>query len=382
MTDFAALLQQGAASSWLFIPSAILLGALHGLEPGHSKTMMAAFIIAIRGTVAQAVMLGVAATISHTAVVWVVALVGMHFGSQRDIDASEPYFQVASAIMIVGIALWMLWRTARQQRAAAAHDHEHGHEHEHDHGHHDTAAKHVDTGHGVLRLEILKQDATPRFRLHAEDKHAQAWLTAENVTVETERADGARQQFKFVLRAGFLESAEEIPEPHEFVARVRLGHDDHTHDYDVEFTEHGHAHAVGDYAALDVTAPGYQDPHELAHANDIRRRFTNRHVTNGQILMFGLTGGLIPCPASITVLLLCLQLKKITLGAVLVLCFSIGLALTLVFSGVVAAISVRHATKRWSGFGELARKAPYFSSVVILLVGLYVGYQGLHVILQ
>ncbi|MEX0577651.1 nickel/cobalt efflux protein RcnA, partial [Enterobacter cloacae subsp. cloacae] len=42
MNDFASLLQQGNA--WLFIPSAILLGALHGLEPGHSKTMMAAFI--------------------------------------------------------------------------------------------------------------------------------------------------------------------------------------------------------------------------------------------------------------------------------------------------------------------------------------------------
>lgn len=56
MTDFATLLQQGNA--WLFVPSAILLGALHGLEPGHSKTMMAAFIVAIRGTMTQAILLG------------------------------------------------------------------------------------------------------------------------------------------------------------------------------------------------------------------------------------------------------------------------------------------------------------------------------------
>ncbi len=35
---FADLLAQGSAHAWLFIPSAILLGALHGLEPGHSKT--------------------------------------------------------------------------------------------------------------------------------------------------------------------------------------------------------------------------------------------------------------------------------------------------------------------------------------------------------
>ena len=56
MNAFSSLLQQGNA--WLFVPSAILLGALHGLEPGHSKTMMAAFIVAIRGTLKQAVLLG------------------------------------------------------------------------------------------------------------------------------------------------------------------------------------------------------------------------------------------------------------------------------------------------------------------------------------
>jgi ABC-type nickel/cobalt efflux system permease component RcnA len=45
MTQLSELLQQGGENAWLFIPPAILLGALHRLEPGHSKTMMAAFII-------------------------------------------------------------------------------------------------------------------------------------------------------------------------------------------------------------------------------------------------------------------------------------------------------------------------------------------------
>lgn len=76
MGEFSTLLQQG--NGWFFIPSAILLGILHGLEPGHSKTMMAAFIIAIKGTVKQAVMLGLAATLSHTAIVWLIALGGMY----------------------------------------------------------------------------------------------------------------------------------------------------------------------------------------------------------------------------------------------------------------------------------------------------------------
>jgi ABC-type nickel/cobalt efflux system permease component RcnA len=96
-------------------------------------------------------------------------------------------------------------------------------------------------------------------------------------------------------------------------------------------------------------------PHEKAHANDIKKRFANRSVTTGQIILFGLTGGLIPCPAAITVLLLCIQVKEFTLGAALVLCFSIGLAITLVSVGAAAAFSVRQATKRWSGLDTLAR---------------------------
>ena len=74
--------------------------------------------------------------------------------------------------------------------------------------------------------------------------------------------------------------------------------------------------------------------------------------------------------------MLCLQLKAITLGAVLVLCFSIGLALTMVTSGVIAAISVKQVSKRFSGFGDIVRKAPYVSGLVIVLIGLYLGING------
>ena len=369
MTDFSTLLQQGNA--WLFIPSAILLGALHGLEPGHSKTMMAAFIVAVRGTVTQAVLLGLAATISHTAIVWAIALGGMYFGQQWNAEASEPYLQIISAVLIISTAIWMMWRTWRQQKIA-------GYDHSHDHHHEET--KHIDTGHGVVRLEVFEDGVPPRFRLYSENKHGHIWA-ADEVKIETERSDGGRQLFNFIQRDGFLESEQEIPEPHEFVVRLSLGHEQHSHDYDVEFVEHGHQHAIKDYDALDVSASGYQDPHELAHANDIRNRFANREVTTSQIIIFGLTGGLIPCPASITILLICLQLKKITLGATLVLCFSIGLALTMVMSGVLAALSVKHVSKRWNGFGEFARKAPYFSGGLILLVGVYVGYQGIHTLI-
>jgi nickel/cobalt exporter len=273
MESLTTLIQHGSTNIWLFIPTALLLGALHGLEPGHSKTMMAAFIIAIRGTVKQAVMLGLAATFSHTLIVWAVALLGLHYGSQFSAETSEPYLQLASGILIACIALWMLMRTRREQLAEARHHahHEHDHDHHHDHHHH--------------------------------------------------------------------------------------------HDHEEPL------HAIG---------TDYQDAHERAHAADIAKRFSNRNVTTGQIILFGLTGGLIPCPAAITILLLCLQLKQFSLGVGLVLCFSIGLAVTMVASGTIAAISVKHASKHFSGFGKFARRAPYFSSALIICLGCYIGYQGWH----
>jgi len=76
------------------------------------------------------------------------------------------------------------------------------------------------------------------------------------------------------------------------------------------------------------------------------------------------------------VLLICLQLKALALGATLVVCFSLGLAFTLVTVGVGAAVSVRQVAKRWSGFNTLARRAPYFSSVLIGIVGIYMGVHG------
>src|SRR6267154_4444786 len=101
MDDFLHAIQNGSTNLWLFIPAAVLLGALHGLEPGHSKTMMAAFIVAIRGTVAQSVLLGVSATVSHTALIWILAFVGLHYSGKFAAEDVEPYLQVVTGVVVV-----------------------------------------------------------------------------------------------------------------------------------------------------------------------------------------------------------------------------------------------------------------------------------------
>ena len=261
MDQFHQWAAAGGMHAWLYIPAAILLGALHGLEPGHSKTMMAGFIIAIRGTMAQAALLGLCAAISHSLIVWGLALVALHFGSQFDAESTEPYFQLGSAVLIIGLAAWMAWRTWRDVAAASAHCHDHTHSHDHDHPH-----------------------------------------------------------------------------------------------------DHGPAE--------------YMDAHEQMHAKEIAQRFGGGTATLPQIALFGFTGGLLPCPAAFTVVLVCLQLKRFALGIAMVAAFSIGLAATLVAAGVLAAWGVRHAEKRITGFGSFARKLPYLSSAILLLIGAYVGVQG------
>lgn len=366
MTPFAELLQQGSAHAWLFIPSALLLGALHGLEPGHSKTMMAAFIVAVRGTVWQAILLGLSATLSHTAIVWAIALTGLYFGRNLDMEAAEPWFQLLSAVIIFGVAGWMVFATWREQRASR---NEHGHDHDHEHTH--DAVRRIDTGHGVARLSIFEDGVPPEFRISADQGPL---LEAKDVSVTVTREGGATQTFTFERSGDTLRSTEAVPEPHAFTARLTIDHKGHAHTFDVTFSEDDHEHQHG---GLDVSDPDFQDAHERAHANDIKKRFADRKVTTWQIILFGLTGGLIPCPASITVLLLCLQLKQVALGATLVLCFSIGLALTMVTVGVGAALGMRHAEKRWAGaFTTFARRAPYASGALISIVGVVLAWQA------
>lgn len=249
--------------------------------------MMAAFIVAIRGSVKQAVLLGLAATLSHTAVVWLVAIGGMYLGKGLDAQTTEPYFQLASSALIIVIALWMLWRTWRGEQMFKFEQGDDHHHDEHDHGHHDETHR-IDTSHGRVELSIFEEGMPPHWRLKTLTGHAWA---ASDVRLMTTRPDGSTQSFSFVEREGFLESAVDIPEPHEFSARLSLGHAGHSHDYDLEYQEHDHGHAHSELEGLELSIDGYQDAHERAHANDIRKRFTNREVTTGQIIMFGLTGG-------------------------------------------------------------------------------------------
>lgn len=275
--DLGSLVEQGATRPAVLLAAALVLGALHALEPGHAKTMMAAFIIAVRGTAGQAVLLGLAAAFSHTLIVWVLALAGLAWGDKLIAERLEPWFMIVAGVIVLGIATWTL---ARAIAAARAHRHGHGHIH----------ARHHDHDH------------------------------------------------------------------------------DHPHD-------HGHDHPHGDHHDHGREVP--LDAHARAHALELERRFGQGKASNWQIVGFGLTGGLIPCAAAITVLLVCLQLDRFWLGVALVAAFSAGLALTLVAVGLVTAVGVSAARRSTGRFDALFARAPYLSAALIAVIGIIMLWSGL-----
>ena len=113
-----------------------------------------------------------------------------------------------------------------------AHGHSHGRA---NHGHGHDEAHSLQTGVGSLTLEIVEDGVSPRFRLSCTEKE----LAADEMSVETVRPDGVRQIFAMTSHSGYLESIDEIPEPHAFTACLSLRGCGETHN--VEFAEHEHA---------------------------------------------------------------------------------------------------------------------------------------------
>ncbi|MCS3805891.1 nickel/cobalt exporter [Chromobacterium alkanivorans] len=373
MPPIAELIQQGSINLWLFIPSAILLGALHGLEPGHSKTMMASFIIAIRGSIGQAVLLGLCAALSHSLIVWLLAALALHYGNQLIAEQAEPYLMLFSAVVVMAVAAWMLWRTWRDNLAARAMRRP------------PRGGRMIDTGHGLLEA-LLLPGAAARVALYQYGAGLRrAKPDGQGLTLEWQ-LDGRAGESGFETEGEYLLSP---PLPAgASVSALRLAHGGHAHRYPLHLAPGAGAAQGGAYRRAAGSRPAnsvrrapaalpvYQDAHERAHAEQIQRRFAGREVGTAQIALFGLTGGLIPCPASVTILLLCLHLKRFSLGATMVLSFSLGLALALVSVGVLAAWGVRQAGARFGGLGEWARRAPYLSAGLMLVVGLIMAAQA------
>jgi cation diffusion facilitator family transporter len=146
-------------------------------------------------------------------------------------------FNEAIPIAVLGLAVnvasaWLL-------SGGHHHGHSHGHSHDHDHG---DEPRRIELGGHALEIEVFEDNVPPRFRVRADTG---VLPDASDVTIETIRPDGSRQLFMFEDRGGYLESRDEIPEPHAFLANVRLVREGLQHERELGFEEHDHAAGHG-----------------------------------------------------------------------------------------------------------------------------------------
>jgi nickel/cobalt transporter (NicO) family protein len=115
--------------------------------------------------------------------------------------------------------------------------------------------------------------------------------------------------------------------------------------------------------------------HRHAHAHH-HHHHDHTHAAVGpdgpslrSLLAVGVSGGLLPCPSALVVLLAAISLHRVAFGLLLILAFSAGLALSITGIGLVAVLA-RRAFRRLSFDGSLIRLLPAVSALVILAAGL------------
>ncbi len=99
-------------ASLLLSSAAFGLGAAHALEPGHGKTLVAAYLTGTKGKILDALLLGVMVTIFHTASVFALVLVGV-FLSKFFLQYNQALYQaldVISGLLILSIGLMLFYR--------------------------------------------------------------------------------------------------------------------------------------------------------------------------------------------------------------------------------------------------------------------------------
>lgn len=107
--------------SWMYFPTALALGALHALEPGHAKTLTAAYLIGIKGTKKDAFFLGLSVAFTHSLVVIGISVAALWLGRETFTQDVTHWLQMGSGAVVVVLGSWMLIKRVRQMRRIQHH---------------------------------------------------------------------------------------------------------------------------------------------------------------------------------------------------------------------------------------------------------------------
>lgn len=262
-TDLIRVKQTGIGVFFFAALAAATLGAFHALEPGHGKTVVAAYLVGSRGTAWHAVLLGLIVTASHTAGVYLLGGVTLYASRYVVPERLYPWLGAISGLTIAGLGFFLFLRRYAER------GHRHRHDHEHAHVHLDVSA----TDHALSHHEL-------------EHRHG--------------------------------------------------GH-------------HHHHHVV--------TRSGV--------------------VSLRDLFALGITGGIVPCPAALVVLLSAVALRRVGFGLFLIVAFSVGLAAVLIAIGVLMVYAGRLMARFKADGPWITRWLPLTSSAVMTILGLAIAAQAL-----
>jgi len=349
------------------------LGALHALSPGHGKTIVAAYLVGSRGTLRHALFLGSMVTFTHTISVFLLGIGVLFFQRYVVPDKVIPVLGSVSGLSIVCIGLWLLYQRSMALLAAApgrtrepepaqqaaveaepasepepveafalagAAAHTHGLAHTHGFAHTHASAN-----------AVQERD----HHHHAHDGHHHGHPHAHPHAHDDPSHDHAQH-------------AHDLAHHH---AHDGHHHHDHDHHHDSHHHPHDHAHPGAGHAGDHHSHGGAfvhthtHDGHTHSHAMPASR------ITLGSLIALGASGGLVPCPSALILLLSAIALGHAALGLFLLVGFSAGLALVLMAIGALVLYARQLLPKSESANQHPAfRLLPVFSAVVVVVLGL------------
>ena len=283
--DFLSNALKGGEIGWALglacVAVAFWFGALHAMEPGHGKTMVAAYLVGARGTMKHAIFLGGMVTFTHTISVFFLGFVTLFLSQYIMPDKISKWLGVISGLTILYLGAMLLYKRSRGL---------HGHGHDHGHHHHDE----------------FEDDSDMAFPSHS--------------------------------------------------------HDHHHHDHD-----HSHSHSHGAFTHT-------HDGHTHSHVPE-------GEVTFKSLVALGASGGLVPCPSALVLLLSAISIGRTGFGLLLLLSFSLGLALVLMAMGLLVVYAKNLFPDRKSDKpNPFFEYMPVISAAIIFVIGIVLTGNSLGVI--
>jgi ABC-type nickel/cobalt efflux system permease component RcnA len=291
---------------------ALMLGAVHAFSPGHGKTVVGAYLVGSRGTPRHAAFLGLTVTITHTAGVFALGFAAI-VASQYIVPGKLfPILSLVSGLLVVVIGATLLVNRLRAMRGQGdEHAHHHHHSFELNQDHFNGMADGLESGH---------------THHHHLDHHAHEGVHSH--------AHFASQDPEFVVTA-----SDAVP----------------THEHLGAHGEIWHSHGGKMHSHLPPGAAG-------------------ERITWKSLLALGISGGLVPCPSAMVILLAAIAIHRTAFGMILVVAFSIGLAAALTAVGMVF-LYARHLFRRRSLLsGRLVQILPMLSAGLITGIGVLMCY--------